>query len=203
MNLKTLHGAIIVATLILIFILLICVIRYPSLSYLSSIFILLGALLVAAIQKLVNAINQGDKTKLLTKKVFLTVRHNLKNNLDLLYKNKDSLPVSMHASNKLHVLDTYFWDSVDRRMADIEIEYHIIEDLLSLKKCAEDYNKLVEKCNEAIRSLDNIDRDTSQVEFDKRFKNVAYYSEKLDIKTNEIINLADSLLEEIQKKSSE
>ena len=200
MNLKTLHWAIIVATLILIFILLIYVIKYPSFSYLSSIFILLGTLLVAAIQKLVNTINQENKTKLLTKKVFLTVHHNLKNNLDLLHKNKDSLSVSRHTSNTLYVLDTYFWDSVDKRMADIEIEYHIIDYLLSLKIYAENYNKLVEKYNKAIKSLNSIDRENSHVEFDKKFKNLTYYSEKLEIKTTEIINLADSLLEKIQKK---
>ena len=200
MNLKTLHWVIIVATLILIFILLIYIIAHPSLSYLSSIFILLGTLLVAAIDKLITAINQENETKLLTKKVFLTVDHNLKNNLDLLHKNKDSLSVSRHVSNTLYVLDTYFWDSVDKRMADIEIEYNIIEDLILLKKYAEDNNKLVEKYNKAIKLRDSIDRHTSKVEFDKSFKKVADYSEKLEIETNEIINLADSLLEKLQKK---
>lgn len=206
MNLKYFYWVTIIIAVILIFVLFAYIIIYPTFSYLSVIFILLGTILVSAIATLINTTNRENEVKLLTKKVLLTVYHNIRNNFNIINENKNSITTVL-SSNDLHTLDTCFWESINKRLADIYIEYHLLEDILLLKKSAEDSNKLIERINRAtiLYRTDPSNHDPDSLEWtvksegDVTIHEIVHYEDELRTEMDTFSDLAESILKKIHK----
>ncbi|MCZ3365676.1 MULTISPECIES: hypothetical protein [Methanobacterium] len=158
--------------------------KHPELNYLSALYILLGTFLVSISDKWLNKRNQEERSKKVKKRLLLVVNDNIKLNIKRAKANKKYINAFPYSS-PLNKLDTIFWDSVNSKITEVDLEAQIIICLLSL-------NNLADEINETIKELNLLKKSGDSLEIHIKAKSL------LDKKIDKFINTSEALFNKIE-----